>query len=68
MAAQIDHEGKYISIELTNRLALERMLPWVKGMRIDQQSGVIITWSQGNTGSQAYVAFNRLNNRVYEED
>ena len=41
------------------------MLPWVKGMSVDTKSGVIITWSTGVMGNQAYVAFNRLFNRQY---
>ena len=41
------------------------MLPWVKGMNVDVKNGVIITWSMGVMGNQAFVAFNRLFNRKY---
>ena len=62
-AAQIDTTGQYIKIELTRRFPVEKMLPWVKGMNVDLKNGIIISWSQGGMSSQAFVAFNHLNNR-----
>ena len=65
LASQIDPTGKHISISLTHKQPLEKMLPWVKGMNVDVKNGVIITWSMGVMGNQAFVAFNRLFNRKY---
>ena len=45
LAATIDFTGKYIQIEFIKKRWLEPILPWIKGMKIDQKSGIIITWS-----------------------
>ena len=47
LAAAYDDKGKYINIEFIKKRLLEPIVPWIKGMKIDQKNGIIITWSQG---------------------
>ena len=79
MASTIDFTGKYIKIEFLKKRLLEPIVAWIKGMKIDSKSGIIITWSQGklpgaskgaskagNGGvsfNKATVCFNWLNSR-----
>ena len=69
LAASIDKEGKYIKVEFIKKRLLEPIVPWIKGMKIDQKNGIIITWSQGKLpeaskgpnkfGNSAAVCFNK---------
>ena len=71
LAATIDKEGKNISLEFPKKQKrlLEPIVPWIKGMKVDQKSGIIITWSQGKypgaskgpnkLGNAAAVSFNK---------
>ncbi len=45
-AAQIDPEGKSIEISLKNKIPLEKMLLWAKGLKIDLTNDMIISWDQ----------------------
>lgn len=45
-AAQIDPEGKSIEIYLKNKIPLEKMLLWAKGLKIDLTNEMIISWDQ----------------------
>ena len=60
-SAQIDAAGNYVEISLTYPpKAAAKSLAWIKGLNVDQKNGIIISWSQGQTGSQVQVAFHRL--------
>ena len=63
-------------MEFLKKRLLEPIVPWIKGMKIDEKNGIIITWSQGklpgankgNSGSsvsfnKATVCFNWLNSK-----
>lgn len=45
-AAIIDPEGKSIDIVLKNKLPMERMVLWAKGLKVDARNGVVASWSQ----------------------
>ena len=46
-AAQIDPEGKSIQIFLKNKTPpIEKIVDWAKGMKIDSENDLIISWSQ----------------------
>jgi WD40 repeat protein len=53
-AAVIDPEGKSIQIGLKNKLPLERMHVWAKGLRVELPENLVVTWSQTR------LAFNDL--------
>ena len=69
LAAGIDFYGKNIQIDIGKRRLLEPINPWIKGMKVDQNSGIIITWSQGRLpgaskgpnklGNAAALSFNK---------
>lgn len=51
LAAQIDKEGKYISIRIENLKMLEKietMCLWVKGVKLDTKNELVATWNQSN--------------------
>jgi hypothetical protein len=56
LAAQIG-QWQHIKIELHNKQPIRRFFPWVKGMRVDEQNKIIITWTQN------LVSFNQLRGR-----
>jgi WD40 repeat protein len=45
-AAIIDPEGKSIDIALRNKLPMEKMVLWAKGLRVDAKNGVVASWGQ----------------------
>eukprot|EP00347_Sterkiella_histriomuscorum_P004241 403361206 len=47
-ASQIDPEGKTIKIEIKNKITLEGMPIWAKGMKVDEQNDMIICWDHLN--------------------
>ena len=60
-AAQIDSQGNYIDIKLSDYpKPAVKSLGWCRGLNVDQKNGIIISWSQGATGSQVQVAFHKL--------
>ena len=69
VAASYDKKGRFITIEWVKKRLLEPIVPWIKGMKIDEKSGLIITWSQGRLpgankgsnklGNAAAVTFNK---------
>ena len=64
IAAGIDKKGEHIdiSLDLVAPISVASTLIWCKGLNIDHKNGVIISWSQGASGSVVYVGFNRLSN------
>ena len=54
LATQIDKEGKHISISLDNKMPLEKMCMWVKGLKVDAKNGIIASWN----GS--WISFNHM--------
>lgn len=56
LAAQLG-QWQHIKIELHNKQQLRKSFPWVKGMRVDEQNKIIITWTHN------LVSFNHLRGR-----
>lgn len=54
LAAQIDQEGRHISVRLENSMPLEKMCIWVKGLVVDAKNEIIVSWNQGK------MCFNHL--------
>ena len=54
LAVQIDQEGKHIKCTLEDKVPLEKMCIWVKGLKIDVKNEIIIHWNQGK------LCFNHL--------
>ena len=46
LAAQIDQEGRHISVKLENQTRLEKMCIWVKGLKVDAKNDIIVSWNQ----------------------
>jgi hypothetical protein len=42
----MDQEGKNISISLNNKIPIEDMCIWVKGLKIDEKNKIIASWNQ----------------------
>lgn len=64
LAAQIDQEGRHISVKLENKAPLEKMCIWVKGLKVDAKNDIIVSWGHSYSLSGAYskeaMCFNHL--------
>lgn len=45
LASKVDIKGAHIKIKLTEKNSLEKMLEWCKGIKIDRESNMIISWN-----------------------
>jgi WD40 repeat protein len=48
-ALLLDPDGKTLEFELGPKIKLEKMPLWIKGLKVDEQQGIIFTWSQLKT-------------------
>lgn len=54
LSAQIDQEGRHITVKLENKMPLEKMCIWVKGLAVDAKNDIVVSWNQGK------ICFNHL--------
>lgn len=47
LAAQIDQDGRNINVKLDDKVPLEKMCIWVKGLKVDPKNDIIASWNQG---------------------
>jgi len=44
LGAMVDPKGTYIKIQVTNKIPVQEMLLWCKGLRLDTKSNILISW------------------------
>ncbi len=67
----LDPDGKTLEFELGPKIKLEKMPLWIKGLKVDDQQGIIFTWSQLKTCfndiSDGHLLFKYKSLSTYED-